>query len=62
MMVALSASHSCARFNERLQTDLRSKVERLMTLSTSAVAVCCCSDSDKSFVRWRSSFNRVRDL
>ena len=26
-------------------TDLRSKAERLMTLSTSAVAVCCCSDS-----------------
>ena len=28
-------------------TVLRSKVERLMTLSTSAVAVCCCSDSVK---------------
>ena len=25
-----------------------SKVERLMTLSTSAVAVCCCSDSRSS--------------
>ena len=24
-----------------------------MTLSTSAVAVCCCSDSPRSSVRWR---------
>ena len=30
-------------------TVCRSKVERLMTLSTSAVAVCCCSDSRSSF-------------
>ena len=29
-------------------TGFRSKVERLMTLSTSAVAVCCCSDSRSS--------------
>ena len=29
-------------------TVCRSKVERLMTLSTSAVAVCCCSDSRSS--------------
>jgi len=28
-----------------LSTLLRSKVERLMTLRTSAVAVCCCRDS-----------------
>src|ERR1700692_3745512 len=29
-------------------TVCRSNAERLMTLSTSAVAVCCCSDSLKS--------------
>ena len=29
-------------------TDCRSNAERLMTLSTSAVAVCCCSDSRSS--------------
>ena len=28
-----------------------------MTLSTSAVAVCCCSDSVRSPVRWRSSLS-----
>ena len=28
-----------------------------MTLSTSAVAVCCCSDSVRSSVRWRSSLS-----
>ena len=39
-------------------TELRSNAERLMTLSTSAVAVCCCSDSLKSSVRWRNSFSR----
>src|SRR5262249_46586080 len=31
------------------QTGCRSKVERLMTLSTSAVAVCCANDSRSSF-------------
>ena len=30
-----------------LSTVCRSNVERLMTLSTSAVAVCCCSDSSQ---------------
>ncbi len=29
-----------------------------MTLSTSAVAVCCSSDSVRSSVRWRNSLNR----
>src|SRR5712671_6571597 len=43
VMVALSASHSRAADSTNVwSTDLRSKVERLMTLSTSAVAVCCC--------------------
>ena len=28
-----------------------------MTLSTSAVAVCCCSDSPRSAVRWRNSLS-----
>src|SRR4029450_9002575 len=32
-------------------TAWRSKLERLMTLSTSAVAVCCCSDSRRSVRR-----------
>ena len=30
----------------------------LMTLSTSEVAVCCSSDSERSVVRWRSSLKR----
>ena len=33
------------RFTSVSSTVCRSKVERLMTLSTSAVAVCCCSNS-----------------
>ena len=36
-------------------TGLRSKVERLMTLSTSLVAVWYSSDSCNSAVRWRVS-------
>ena len=40
--MVLSASQSrAAEFNEGLSTVCRSKVDRLMTLSTSAVAVCC---------------------
>src|SRR5262249_48545141 len=38
-------------------TDFRSKVERLMTLSTSAVAVCCWRDSLNSSVRAFTSSN-----
>ena len=42
-MVALSASHRCAADSTSvLSTACKSKVERLITLSTSAVAVCCC--------------------
>ena len=37
---------------------LRPYAERLITLSTSAVAVCCWSDSDKSRVRACTSSNR----
>ena len=49
VIVALSASHSrAADSTSVLSTACRSKVERLMTLSTSAVAVCCCSDSRSS--------------
>src|SRR5438552_2382804 len=49
-MAAISASQSPAIDSTKvLSTDLRSKVERLMTLSTSAVAVCCCSDCLSSF-------------
>ena len=47
-MNALSASHSRAADSTSVSSTVcRSKVERLMTLSTSAVAVCCCSDSLK---------------
>src|SRR6516164_1982471 len=46
---AMSASHRrAADSTSVLSTLLRSNVERLMTLSTSAVAVCCCSDSRSS--------------
>ena len=38
-------------------TGCRSKVERLMTLSTSLVAVWYSSDSSRSCVRWRSSLS-----
>src|SRR5262249_22571271 len=42
----MSASHRRAAESTRVSsTACRSKVERLMTLSTSAVAVCCCNDS-----------------
>ena len=42
----MSASHSRAADSTSVSsTACRSKVERLITLSTSAVAVCCCSDS-----------------
>ena len=47
--MALSASQSRAADSTSVcSTVCRSKVERLMTLSTSAVAVCCCSDSRSS--------------
>src|SRR5262249_36575059 len=49
-MVALSASHSRAADSTSVcRTVCRSKVERLIILSTSAVAVCCCNDSRSSF-------------
>ena len=58
MIVALSASQSRAADSTSVSSTVcRSKVERLMTLSTSAVAVCCSSDSLRSSVRWRSSLN-----
>src|SRR5215831_8190444 len=51
-MNALSASHSPAADSTSVwSTVCRSKVERLMTLSTSAVVVCCCNDSRSSFRR-----------
>ena len=52
-------------------TTCRSKVEWLMTLSTSAVAVCCCSDSRNSLssrvfsmamTAWAAKFCHQRDL
>jgi len=51
-MFALSARQSRAADSTSVSsTACRSKVERLMTLSTSAVAVCCCSDSRNSSSR-----------
>ena len=45
----MSASHRpAADFESVSRTFCRSNAERLMTLSTSAVAVCCCSDSLRS--------------
>ena len=44
-MTPISASHSARPIATSVSSTVcRSKVERLMTLSTSAVAVCCCSD------------------
>src|SRR6478736_2920805 len=52
MMAPISASHSrAADSTSALSTVWRSKVERLMTLSMSAVAVCCRSDSRSSLSR-----------
>ena len=48
MMAAISARTAGRRIDQRIEHRLRSNVERLMTLSTSAVAVCCCSDSRSS--------------
>src|SRR5436190_15794001 len=49
-MAAMSASQSCAADCVSVSSTVcKSKVERLMTLSTSAVAVCCCKDSRSSF-------------
>ena len=49
---ARSASHERATDLTRVSSTVcRSKVERLITLSTSAVAVCCRSDSVSSAVR-----------
>ena len=39
--IADSASHSRPRCDECVEHGFRSKVERLITFSTSAVAVCC---------------------
>ena len=51
-MPAVSASQSRAADSTSVSsTACRSKVERLITLSTSAVAVCCCSDSRSSLSR-----------
>src|SRR5580704_4454652 len=52
----LSALHRRAAVSQRVSsTGCRSKVERLMTLSTSLVAVWYSSDSSRSRVRWRNS-------
>ena len=49
-MFAISAPHRRAADSTRVSSTVcRSKVERLMTLSTSAVAVCCSNDCLSSF-------------
>jgi hypothetical protein len=46
------ASQSCAADSTSVfSTACKSKVERLMTFSMSAVAVCCCRDSRSSLSR-----------
>ena len=47
----ISLAQPRRRFQSVSSTACRSKVERLMTLSTLAVAVCCWSDLVKSSVR-----------
>ena len=57
-MLARSASHSRAADSTKVaSTACKSNVERLMTLSTSAVAVCCWSASVSSRVRCCSASN-----
>ena len=59
-MAAVSASHNRAADSTRVSsTACRSNVERLMTLRTSAVAVCCWSDSLSSCVRCCTSLNSL---
>ena len=49
---AMSAPHNRAADSTSVSSTIcRSKVERLMTLSTLAVAVCCCSDPRSSLSR-----------
>ena len=72
MIVALSASQSRAADSTSVcSTVCRSKVERLMTLSTSAVAVCCCRIRRSSLSRrafsiamtaWRGEAREQLDL
>jgi hypothetical protein len=52
------AAHSFVAFARMVSKTGSSLVGEFdMTRSTSAVAVCCSSDSVRSAVRWRSSFN-----
>ena len=54
-ITACSARHSRAAVSTTLcRMGCSSNFERLMTPRTSDVAVCCCSDSERSSVRWRS--------
>ena len=57
-MMPKRAPHSAlANSVNVVSTDFRSNAERLITFSTSAVAVCCCSDSLRSSVRSRNSLS-----
>jgi hypothetical protein len=58
MTLAPSASHKRAADSTSVSsTFCRSNAQWLMTLRTSAVAVCCLSDSVSSFVRACTSSN-----
>ena len=58
-MAAMSASQSCAADSVSVsRTDCRSNVERLIVLSTSAVAFCRSSDSLSSRLRACTSSNK----
>src|SRR6266567_1514157 len=61
-MAALSASHNLAADSTRVSsTAWRSNVDRLMTLSTSAVAVCCSKESRSSFSRRALGIGNIHD-
>jgi hypothetical protein len=45
----LCIAQSCSRLDQPVQHRLQIEGRALMTLSTSAVAVCCCKDSRSSF-------------
>src|SRR3954447_21623846 len=57
-MAAISASHRHAADTVSVSSTVcRSKEDRLITFSTSAVATCCCKDSESSSLRACTSSN-----
>ena len=57
-MPNLASQRRTAFANVASNTGCNSPGELEMTFSTSEVAVCCSSDSERSSVRWRSSLSR----